>query len=89
MSKIVTNKVGTFYRKDFASLEDLFKKEPNIIYQVLEKGFNIIDSRIMVKDGTIEDDLYALYNELKGKNPSATYSRNRYELIIKLEIPKK
>mgnify|MGYP003132956531 CR=1 FL=1 len=88
MADIVTNRVGTFFKKEFGTLEKLFKDEPNIIYQLLETGFNIEDSRILVKDKDVHDDLIELYKELSGENPSIS-SLDKYELIIKLKLPKK
>jgi|TARA_R100000458_G_C8182161_1_gene178798 hypothetical protein len=88
MADIITNNVGTFYKKEFGTLEKLFKDEPSIIYQLLETGFEIQDSRVLVKDKDVHDDLVELYKELKGENPSIS-SLDKYELIIKLKLPKK
>ena len=89
MNNITTNRVGTFYREEFFCLENLFSHEPDILFDLLEKGFDIQDSRILMKDKTDQDDLYDLYNELQGKNPSYDYPKDKFELIVQLKIPKK
>ena len=89
MNNITTNRVGTFYREEFSCLENLFSHAPDILFDLLEKGFDIQDSRILMKDKTDQDDLYDLYNELQGKNPSYDYPKDKFELIVQLKIPKK